>query len=456
MRVLLPRARRLNLEVKKMSLDDLRRARKAAADKMGKAADALAELEADEGSADEIAAAVAAFDAAEAEFNEANDSVGRAERVEKAKAQAAVGGDDEGAPKVPAAASNPDDAGVDVGLMVLALAAKKGERDKAAQFLDGAGHSAVAGELSGAEETTGGVLIPRAQSEAIVALLRPRVAVRALGAQSVPMPAGELREARQTGGANASYVGEGSAPGVSAPEFEAVDKSFKKLSALVPISNSLLRHATPAMGALARNDLLLTMQLREDLAFMRGPGGLEPKGLTKWVLDDMWLATVGTEAAAVDAVLRGCVSRVEDSDIPMVSPGWIMRASAKNFLASLKNAMGAPIYPTLSDPKPTLMGWPVATTSQAPNNLALDRAGEAIAGLDGTEVVFADFAEVFIGETMAITLGGSTDAAYQDAEGVWRSAYSEDKTLLRAVAEHDMAPRHERAVAGFNATGWAI
>lgn len=433
---------------------DLRRDRKAAADKMKDSADAISTLETTGAAADaaEMVAALADFETAQAAFETADAAVKRAEAVERAQAESAAAGGDEGNSAVPggsalaARAKTPGQEGIEAGFMVQALTMAKGDRDKAVAILERDGHSGVAAALSGASESAGGVTIPRAQGSEIIQLLKPRVAVRASGARTVPMPAGELRNARQNGGATAGYVGENAPAVETEPTFDKVDQSFKKLTALVPIGNSLLRHASPALAMLVRDDLRDAMALKEDIAFLRfdGTGGV-PKGLKSWA--GHWLATAGNTAEQAEAVVRGVVSRVEDSNVPMAAPGWVMRASAKNFLAALRDPNGNLVFPSI-DARGELKGFPIKVTSQIPDNLGV--------GGDETEIYFADFSEVMIGDAMAITIASSTEAAFVNAAGDTISAFQNDLTLMRAVSEHDLAPAHDVAVGGFNAAGWSL
>ncbi len=62
---------------------------------------------------------------------------------------------------------------------------------------------------------------------------------------------------------------------VSKPTFGQVVASFKKLTALVPVSNDMQRFADPAIDAYVRDDLVQVLARREDLAFIRGDGTVE-------------------------------------------------------------------------------------------------------------------------------------------------------------------------------------
>lgn len=434
-------------------LDDLRRDRKAAATALQAAADAITELEAagTGADADEHVAAVAAFDQAQKGFDALNAAVKRAEAAEAALAASAVGDQSAATSTIPAMPANPADKGVQLGFVVHALARSKGDRDKAASYLEAEGHSGISVALSGATESAGGVTIPRPMAAELIELLRARVVVRQAGARTFPMPAGQIRHAKQIAPATAAYAAENAQIAASEPEFDKIDQSFKKLTGLVPIGNSLLRHSGLAMAQHVRDDLVKVMALREDLAFIRGTGAANtPKGIRNWLLAANWLALtdagiVGT-ALAAEAALRKVVSVVEDADVAMSNPGWIMRASTKNFLANLRDATGHKLFPSI-EANGQLLGATINTTSQVPNNLGTDG--------DETEVYFGDFGEAMIGDSMELSIGASTEAGYHDGSA-FVSAFQNDLTLMRAISEHDFALEHDEAFAGFNAKGWSL
>ncbi|TMV83231.1 phage major capsid protein [Thioclava sp. BHET1] len=442
------------------NLDDLRRARKAAADKMQSCAANIATLEGAETADDAaIATAQTAFDAAKAEFDGLDQKVKRGEAVEAAQASAAQPADQTqqpgGAPVQTGQAAlpkNPAHKAIEVGMLVHAIARTGGDRQAAANLLEKDGYGGVSAILNGTTGSTGGITIPEAQSSELIELLRPMVVVRASGARSVPMPAGELRHARMSGSASASYGAETSNIVESEPSFDNVDQKFKKLTSLVPVSNSLLRYSSIAMMQEVRNDVLKVMALREDLAFLRGDGTAgTPTGLRNWAPAANWLASIAKDAASVEAALRKVVSLVEDANVAMLRPGWIMRASTRNFLASLRNANGYFVFPGLSGANGsgyTLLGFPVRTTSQVPDNLGTNG--------DETEVTFADFSEVMIGDSMQISIDVSPDATFVDQSGNVVSAFQKDLTLVRAISEHDLAPEHDAAIAGLNGVGWSL
>ncbi|WP_226550843.1 phage major capsid protein [Celeribacter naphthalenivorans] len=433
------------------NIDDLRRDRKAAADKMQEHADQIAALEEAEAPDEEaLAKAQADFDAAEAAFAKAQKAVARAEATEAAQAAAAGAGDEGGAAgSVPAQAINPEHKGAEAALMVHALAASGGDKDKAVTRLEKTGYGAVAATLIGADESSGGVLIPRAQVSKVIPMLRAKTVLDKCGARPVPVSAGEMRNAKQTGRASAAYADEIGEAAESNPTYEPVSETLKDLKALVPVSNRLLERSDVAVAMMVLDDMLSAMALKRDIAGLRYDGtGLLPKGVRHWIPAGNWLATVDASSVAlIDIALRSLVDKVEDADVMMLKPGWVMRASAKNFLASLKDNYGKPYYPEI-DEKGMLKGYPIYTTSQVPKDLGV--------GGDETEITFGDWAELMIGEEDRIQIAQSREAAYRDSNGEFQSAFQQGKTLLLAVTANDFAPDHEEAFAGFNAQGWTL
>jgi len=436
-------------------LDDLRRARKAAADNMQTIAGKMSDLEGAE-TPDTVAldAAQAEFDAAQKAFHDADKAVKRGEATEAALAASAGAGDDAGGTggalgSVPAQPINPDHVGAEAALMVHALAATGGNKDKAAGRLESQGYGAVAATLVGADENSGGVLIPRAQVAKVIPMLRAKTVLDKCGARAVPVSAGEMRNAKQTGRASAAYADEIGEAQESNPTYEPVSETLKDLKALVPVSNRLLERSDIAVAMMVLEDMLSAMALKRDIAGLRYDGtGLLPKGVRHWIPAGNWLATVDASSVAlIDLALRSLVDKVEDADVPMFKPGWVMRASAKNFLASLKDVNGRPYYPEI-DEKGMLKGYPIYTTSQVPKDLGV--------GGDETEITFGDWAELMIGEEERIVVSQSRDASYRDTGGTMQSAFQQGKTLLLAVTANDFAPDHEEAFAGFNAQGWTL
>ena len=50
----------------------------------------------------------------------------------------------------------------------------------------------------------------------------------------------------------------------------------------------------------------------------------------------------------------------------------------------------------------------------------------------------------------------SEDEVANVTGGTTYSAFQNDKTLMRAVSEHDIAPRHDEAISVINGVAWSL
>src|SRR4029077_17095780 len=92
----------------------------------------------------------------------------------------------------------------------------------------------------------------------------------------------------------------------------------------------------------------------------------------------------------------------------------------------------------------TFWGWPYGVTTAIPVNL--NASGVVSSGSTNSEIYLVDFADVALGEGLNLTIDASQEAAYFDGSTVI-SAYSQDQTVIRAIAEHDLVMRREESVA---------
>ncbi len=123
------------------------------------------------------------------------------------------------------------------------------------------------------------LLVPPDVANEVIELLRARTAVRSSGPRIIPMPRGTMTLPGQASAATASYGSEGSRIRKSEQTVRNIVASFKKLTALVPVSNDMMRYANPAMDAFVRDDLVKVMALTEDQSFILGDGTQDtPRG----------------------------------------------------------------------------------------------------------------------------------------------------------------------------------
>jgi HK97 family phage major capsid protein len=304
--------------------------------------------------------------------------------------------------------------------------------------------------LAAGDATAGGFLVPTEFSNEVIELLRAQSVVRRLGARIVQMPTGTLKYPKIATGASAAYVGENINVGKSEETFGQLTLTFKKLAVLTPISNDLLRYSSPSADAIVRDDLVSSMATKEDATFIRGAGtDATPKGLLNWCVADQKIAASAASLANITDNLGQLVVKLKQADIPMISPGWIMAPRTEQSLATIQNANG--VFAFRDEViRGTLWGWPIGVTTNVPITLDTTGAGND----DESEIYLVDFAQVLIGESMGLLVDSSQEAAYHDGSNV-QAAFSLDQTVVRAISEHDLGMRHDKAVAMLTGVTWA-
>lgn len=349
---------------------------------------------------------------------------------------------------------DPKDMGLDAARFIRALAAGKGDPERAARYVkqNWKMDEKIEGLVKALNESTlaeGGALVPTEYVAEVIELLRGRAVVRSLGAVSLPMNSGSLTMPKLTGGATASYIGEGQNIQKSQPTTGQLQLSAKKLAALVPISNDLLRDSSPNADAIVRDDLVSAMALREDLAFIRDDGTQnKPKGMRYWATaNNVFARSQSNEVntlATVTADLAAMVNKLESAEVRFIRPGWIMTPRTKWFLWQLRDANGNQVFKDEIN-QGRLLTFPFRITTQIPNNLGVAE--------DESELYLADFADMIIGENTELIIDVSTEAAYHDGTGVV-AAFSRDETVIRVIARHDFGARHDESIAVLTEVDW--
>lgn len=361
----------------------------------------------------------------ESEANKISAAIARQESAERLMAQQAVPVNAHGSQAPPAVhvkAEAQQYAGAGFARMAMAVAAGKGDLQLAEQFAaKEIGDQQVAMAISTAAGS-GGALIPENLHSEVIELLRPKTIVRKLGARVLPLPNGNLSLPRMSGGAQSSYVGEGSDANSSASQFNDVKLSAKTMITLV------------------LSDMIAAMAVREDKAFLRDDGtGNTPTGFKKVATDNSrtveWAGTA--DLPTIDAYLDKLILMLMNSNSLMVNPGWGMSPRTWMKLFGQRDGNGNKVYPEMA--QGLLKGYPIAHTNTIPANLGT--------GTNESEIYFADWNDVVIGEQDNMTIDFSTEATYKDTNGDLVSAFSRNQSLIRLVGNHDVGFRHPEGLA---------
>jgi len=331
--------------------------------------------------------------------------------------------------------------------MMQAVAAGKGDPDKSLAWLKK--HYPEDETLQKAL-TIGGdgtdFIMPVEYSQDLIELLRPMSAVRKLNPVIIPMDSATLQIPKLIAGSTATYIGSNDNIGTTKPKFGMLKLTFKKLAAIVPVSNDLVRFSSPGADDLVRDDLVASLAIREDQAFLRDEGDENtPKGMKYWAPESNLIpANATVNLANVTKDLGKLILALMQSNCRMIRPGWIFSPRTMVYLMTIRDGNGNYAFRD-EMANGTLWGYPYAVTNNIPVDLG--------SGSD-SEIYFADFADVVIGEALRIQLDASNTAAYADGNDVV-AAFSRDQTVIRAIVEHDFGMRHDASVALLTGVTWA-
>jgi HK97 family phage major capsid protein len=355
---------------------------------------------------------------------------------------------------------------------VRALAGARNDKERAAKVARAWGYEDVAVALEKAEAKAmssgdplaGGFLVPTEFSQDVIELLRASAVVRSLNPMTMPMNSGSVKVPRITSGVSASYIGENANITKSELGTGQLTLTFKKLAALVPISNDLLRYSAPSADGIVRDDSIRALSAREDLAFIRGDGTSgTPKGLLNWVAAaNKFDANATVNLANVTTDLGRAMQLIMDANITLiiqqgatggvdVRPGWIFSPRTWRYLTTVQTSNGQ--YAFRDEMlRGTLWGFPYRVTTQVPQTMT---AAGVTTGGTRSEVYFGAFAHAVIGESLGLIVDASQEAAYHDGTGVV-AAFSQDQTVIRVIAEHDFALRHDAAFSVIQNVLWGV
>jgi HK97 family phage major capsid protein len=341
----------------------------------------------------------------------------------------------------------PDQRGMKSARLIRGLCHGKGDSTKAAEWAkkNYPEDEGLAKALTIAGDGAG-YIMPTEYSTDLIEFLRPMVAVRKLNPIVIPMDKNTLQIPKLVSGSTATYIGSDDDIVNTKPTFGMLNLVFKKLAALVPVSNDLIRYSAPSADDLVRNDLVQGMAQRENQAFLRDNGTSNtPKGLRYQAASgNIFAANATVNLANVTTDLGKMLLKLLENNVPMIRPGWIFAPRTMIYLMTVRDGNGNFAFKDEMS-RGTLWGYPFAITTEVPVNLG--------GGTNESEIYFADFADVVIGESTSVMVDASDTAAYNSGTEVV-ATFSRDQTVIRAISEHDFGVRRAVSVAVMTAVTW--
>lgn len=336
--------------------------------------------------------------------------------------------------------------GLNAARFIRAIAQSKGDVGRAAHWAKNTmKDERLEKALMTSIQEQGGALVPAGDVQELIELLTPRTVMRSAGALVVPMPDGTLPWPKITAGATAAYIGEGAAQNAQRLTLGMMNLVWKKLRALMPLTQELVRMSSPAADTVVRNDLVRALAQGEDRAFIRADGtAAQPKGLRYWAktanvipsaaADDGSVPTIGE----VETDLRKMMNALLAADVGMGNPRWLMAPRTALFLEFLRDATGFKAFPEVSGDR--LLRYPMLVS----NNVPSDLAGAGTETL--SELYLFDADDAIIAESSTLEVSISNEASFHDESGNVVSAFDQDLTIVKAIARHDFGMRHDESV----------
>lgn len=296
--------------------------------------------------------------------------------------------------------------------------------------------------LSTISPSDGGYLVPEVYANEIIELLYPSTVVYSLGARRLGMSNGNLNIPKIKTGSRALFNGETRQIPKTAPKFGNLKLSAKKLTALIPMSNDLLRSTNFDNDVIVGQDITKQMALGVDFGALLGAGGeFQPLGIAnnKGVLN---IDATGLDAAYADAkgVLTAAfpnflVASVLKNNVYADGLGFVFNTSVEQYFKSLRDSVGSFIFAKEMNENGTLVGYPYRTT-----NLLETNGGK-------TDIIFGNWNDLIIGEQGALEIETSREGSWTDEAGNLVSAFENDQTLIRAIDNVDIGIRHDESFA---------
>ncbi len=333
--------------------------------------------------------------------------------------------------------------GIGAGRFLRAVAFGGPDRDKAAGFA-----KTVYGEDSPVTKallsTDVAAVVPTEYSSEIIELLKERAVFRSMGPRVVPMATGSISLPKLTGGATASYIGEGENITATEQTVGQINLTWKKLVAMVPVSNDMLTLEAAGFEEMIRDDTVGAMATREDQAFLRSDGSENtPTGIKHYVPSANSFAANGTvNLANVTSDVAKAILKLLEGHSRMLNVGWLWAPRTTMYLKQVRDSNGNYAFKAELDGG-KFWEFPYAHTTEFPTNI------------NGTEseIQLVDFADVILAESSTLEVEASREGTYWDGSA-YQSAFARDLTLLRVIARHDLGVRHEESLVEITAVKW--
>lgn len=297
--------------------------------------------------------------------------------------------------------------------------------------------------ISDGVSATGGSLIPQEWVDFVIPELGARAVVLKAGPNIVPMQHTTMNLPGITVNQSVGMVGENAAITESDPTTNNTPLTLHSAKFLTGLSLEWLRDATPETDAALQASLARSLSRYVDGQMLNGPGGgNNALGLSQitFPAGNQIFAGGGAAngAAPVYDDFNTLISNLDEANAPQEGRCWFMRPGALGVVRGIKDTLGRPLFydnlqqgallvaaGAITDlstgPSGFILGYPVYTTTNVPNNLTR--------GSNNTTsyILLAAMSDIYVGQgirSQGMEIAISEHAFFANAEiavrGIWR------------------------------------
>lgn len=341
---------------------------------------------------------------------------------------------------------------VGFGKIISTLAKSKGDSYRARDIAKSMGDEVLKGAMNEESFTAGGAFVVNEfRGGEMIDYLRNASVVRQANPRIISLgTSGVVTIPKVTNGTSAYFLGELDNAETTEMETGTLTLAAKKMMAVVPVSNELLKDSSVNMEQQIMADLAAAFATKEDTTMLRGTGeknsfkGLRHLANANNILD----VTDASSPSAADTIkdLYRMLTRMKENNIPGARLHFFFAPRTEAYLKQLRDSSGGFLFANEMNTSGTILGVTYSVSNNMPNNLG-DATNE-------TEIILADMNEVILATKDEIEVTVVPYGAYYDGSSVV-SGISQDSTVIVAHERLDFNVRRDLAVVVMTgATNW--
>lgn len=242
-------------------------------------------------------------------------------------------------------------------------------------------------------------------ASAFLEFLRPKTILgRIQGFTQVPF---NVRWGSQTSGSTGYWVGQAKAIPISKLGTGSDTLGIAKAAGIVVLDKELMMSSSPSAEVLVRNDLAKAIQQFLDQQFIApdyaAVANVSPASITNGVVPT---AATGTTAATLRTDVQTLFANWDSNNLSSQGAVWVMAPATARAISLMLNALGQPVFPTMTPDGGTFMGYPVIVS------LSSMQVGSPVAG-EGNLIVLINAPEIAMADEGGVTIDASGEASIE-------------------------------------------